>query len=353
MDLNTTWFLLVGVLISGYAVLDGFDLGVGILHLFAKSDAERDVHVGAIGPVWDGNEVWLLTGGGALFAAFPVVYATIFSGYYLALMLLLVALILRAVAMEFRHNVEAPAWRRAFDWAFGVGSLLPAILFGVAVGNVLRGVPLTPEHEWAGSFLGLLNPYAVLIGLVSLAMFVMHGALYLRMKSEGALHERMGKVAVGAWIAFLAVYALATVATFFVSPFLFEKATSNPAFWGLLLLLAGGLATIPRATRAGRSGTAFLASSVVIVSAIFLAAVSLFPRLVPSLGGLENSLDIYNSASSPKTQGVMLVIALLGMPLVLAYTAAVYRIFRGKVRPGHAYGEEPSAAERAGARAAR
>jgi len=337
MDLNTTCFLLVGVLISGYAVLDGFDLGVGVLHLFAKSDEERDVHVGAIGPVWDGNEVWLLTGGGALFAAFPVVYATIFSGFYLALMLLLVALILRAVSMEFRHNLEDPRWRHAFDWAFGVGSLLPCILLGVAVGNVLRVVPLTADHEWAGSFLGLLNPYAVLVGLVSLAMFVMHGALYLRMKSEGALAARMGKVATGAWVAFLALYALATAATFLVSPFLFEKVAGNPAFWLLLVLLLGGLVTIPRASRAGKAGTAFVASSVVIVAAIFLAAVSVFPRLVPSLHGLENSLDIYNSASSKKTQGVMLVIALLGMPLVLGYTAVIYRIFRGKVKPGHAY----------------
>ncbi|HZZ83814.1 MAG TPA: cytochrome d ubiquinol oxidase subunit II [Anaeromyxobacteraceae bacterium] len=353
MDLNTTWFLLVGVLIAGYAVLDGFDLGVGVLHLFARSDAERDVHVAAIGPVWDGNEVWLLTGGGALFAAFPVVYATVFSGFYLALMLLLVALILRAVSMEFRHNLEAPRWRHAFDWAFGVGSLLPSILLGVAVGNILRGVPLTAEHEWAGSFLGLLNPYAVLVGLVSLAMFVMHGALYLRMKSEGALYDRMGKVAVGAWVVFLALYAIATGATFLVSPFLFEKVAGSPLSWVLLALLLGGLATIPRATRAGKSGTAFLASSAVIVAAIFLAAVSMYPRLVPSLGWLGNSLDIYNSASSPKTQMVMLVIALLGMPLVIAYTVVIYRVFKGKVRPGQAYGAEPTAAERAGVRAAR
>ena len=351
MDLNTVWFLLVGVLISGYAVLDGFDLGVGVLHLFAKSDEERDVHVAAIGPVWDGNEVWLLTGGGALFAAFPVVYATVFSGFYLALMLLLVALILRAVSMEFRHGLDSPRWRRVFDWSFGVGSLLPSILFGVAVGNVLRGVPLTAEHEWAGSFLGLLNPYSVLVGLVSLSMFVMHGALYLRMKSEGALHERMGKVAVGAWAAFLAVYGIATVATFLVSPFLFEKVAAKPVFWALIALLAAGLFTIPRATRAGRSGTAFLASSATIVASIFLAATSLYPRLVPSLGGLWNSLDIYNSASSPKTRTVMLVIALLGMPLVLVYTAVVYRIFKGKVRPGQAYGAEPTAAEQAGIRA--
>ncbi len=170
MDLNLIWFVLVGVLIAGYAVLDGFDLGVGVLSLFGRSEAERRVHLEAIGPFWDGNEVWLLTGGGALFAAFPYVYATIFSGFYLALMLLLVALIARAVSLEYRFLVDGPRARRFFDVAFGVGSLLPAVLFGVAVGNVLRGVPVTAEREWAGTFLGLLNPYAVLVGLVTLAV---------------------------------------------------------------------------------------------------------------------------------------------------------------------------------------
>src|SRR5512143_2384366 len=182
MDLNTIWFLLIAVLLAGYAVLDGFDLGVGALSLFARGREERDLHAAAIGPVWDGNEVWLLTGGGALFAAFPMVYATVFSGFYLALMLLLLALIARAVSLEFRNLQEGAGWRRAWDVAFGVGSLLPSILLGVAVGNVLRGVPVTAEGEWAGSFLGLLNPYAILVGLVSLAFFTLHGALYLRVK---------------------------------------------------------------------------------------------------------------------------------------------------------------------------
>src|SRR5512147_1077494 len=174
MDLNTVWFLLIGVLLTGYAILDGFDLGVGVLHLFARDEEERRLHINAIGPVWDGNEVWLLTGGGALFAAFPVVYATVFSGFYLALMLLLVALILRAVSMEFRSKVDSPGWKKVWDWAFGIGSLLPAILFGVAFGNVLRGIPINEQGLFTGSFLELLNPYAILIGLLSLALFTMH-----------------------------------------------------------------------------------------------------------------------------------------------------------------------------------
>ena len=331
MDLNTTWFLLVGVLIAGYAVLDGFDLGVGVLHLFARSEEERRLHLQSIGPFWDGNEVWLLTGGGALFAAFPNVYATVFSGFYLALMLLLLALIARAVSVEFRGLQEAPAWRSAWDVAFGVGSLLPSVLFGVAVGNVLRGVPVTPEGEWAGSFLGLLNPYAVLVGLVSLSFFTLHGALYLRMKVGGALHERMGRWIPRLWGAFAALYAAATAATAVVSPSLFEGVLRKPLWIVPAVLVVASCAAIPVFHRAGREGLAFVASSATIVFAILAAAASMFPRLVPSSLGLEHSLTIYNAASTPKTQGVMLVIALLGMPLVLGYTIWVYRTFRGKV----------------------
>ena len=339
MDLNTIWFVLVGVLIAGYAVLDGFDLGVGVLSLFARSEEERSVHLQAIGPFWDGNEVWLLTGGGALFAAFPMVYATVFSGFYLALMLLLLALIARAVSMEFRNLLEGAAWRRAWDWAFGVGSLLPAILFGVAVGNVLRGVPVTAEGEWAGSFVGLLNPYAVLVGLTSLAFFTLHGALFLRLKATGNLFERLGRWIPGLWLAFAVLYAGATAASALVSPFLFEGVLGNPLWLALTALLVAAAAAVPLLHRAGRAGLAFAASSATIVLGILVAAVSLFPRLVPSSLSPANSLTIYNAASTPRTLGVMLVIALLGVPVVLGYTVWVYRVFRGKVvLDGEGYG---------------
>jgi cytochrome d ubiquinol oxidase subunit II len=336
MDLNTIWFLLIGVLLAGYAVLDGFDLGVGVLHLFARDDDERRVHVRSIGPVWDGNEVWLLTGGGALFAAFPPVYATVFSGFYLALMLVLFALIARAVALEFRGAVDGPRWRRVWDWAFGLGSLLPALLFGVAVGNVLRGVPITTAGDWAGSFVGLLNPYALLVGLVSLALFVMHGALWLKLKATGALAERMGRWALRAWAAFVVIYGVATGMTFVSAPHLFAGVTGRPLFWVFLVVLVAGLAAVPWATRRGKELQAFLASAAVIVAMVALCAVSLFPRIVPSSLGLGSSLTIYNSASTPRSLSVMLVIALVGMPFVLGYTAVVYWIFRGKVKPSDA-----------------
>ena len=213
IDLNTIWFLLVGILIIGYAILDGFDLGVGCLHLLARNDKERRIFMNSIGPVWDGNEVWLLTGGGALFAAFPVVYATVFSGFYLAFMLLLFALIFRAVSFEFRGKEESITWRKSWDWAFFLGSLLPAILFGVAIGNIMRGIPIDSEGIFRGSFLGLLNPYSLFIGIVSLTMFVWHGANYLTIKTESNLQIRAKKWAWQGWLVFLILYVIATVST--------------------------------------------------------------------------------------------------------------------------------------------
>ncbi|MGB2987879.1 MAG: cytochrome d ubiquinol oxidase subunit II [Phycisphaerae bacterium] len=331
MDLNTIWFLLIWVLLAGYAILDGFDLGVGVLHLFARDERERRVHVGAIGPFWDGNEVWLLTGGGALFAAFPPVYATVFSSFYLAFMLLLFALIFRAVSLEFRSQLDNPGWRRVWDWAFGLGSLIPAILFGVAIGNILRGIPIEADGTANVPFLSLLNPYALLIGVLTLAMFTMHGASFLVVKTEGELQHRMARWATSVWVAFVVLYLVATVSTFFVAPFLFDGVLSSPLFWVFLVLLLAAIVYVPVANRAGKFLRAFLASSVTIASMIGLMAVSLFPRLAPSSIALENSLTIYNASSTPRTLTVMLVIALVGMPIVIAYSAYIYRVFAGKV----------------------
>ena len=331
MDLNTTWFLLIWVLLAGYAILDGFDLGVGVLHLLARDERERRIHVGAIGPFWDGNEVWLLTGGGALFAAFPIVYATVFSSFYLALMLLLLALVFRAVSLEFRSQVDTPGWRRVWDWAFGLGSLIPAILLGVAMGNILRGIPIEADGTAAVSFLSLLNPYALLLGVMSLAMFTMHGAVFLAVKTEGDLQQRMARWASGTWIVFIVLYVAAFAATFFAAPFLFEGASGNPLFWAFLVLLLAACVTVPIAIRSEKFLRSFLASSVSIASVIGLAAVCLFPRVVPSSLDLANSLTVYNASSTPRTLTVMLIIALIGMPLVIAYTAYVYKMFAGKV----------------------
>lgn len=331
IDLNTIWFLLVGVLIIAYAILDGFDLGVGILHLLAKNDHERRISLNSVGPVWDGNEVWLLTGGGALFAAFPVVYATVFSAFYLALMLLLFALIFRAVSLEFRSKEESNAWRSSWDWAFFLGSLIPALLFGVALGNIMRGIPLDASHVFKGSFFGLLNPYSIVIGLLSVAMITWQGATYLTLKTEGDLQNRTKKWALLAWKIFVGLYILATILTVLVSPFLFHGILSNILFWIVLIVTVGSIALNPSFLKRAAYGKAFLASSLSIAGMLGLMAISLFPRLVPSSLDLANSLDIYNASSTPRTLGTMLIIALIGVPIVVIYTIYIYRQFRGKV----------------------
>lgn len=331
MDLNIIWFLLVGVLIIGYAILDGFDLGVGVIQLFTKDKTERKINVNSIGPVWDGNEVWLLTGGGALFAAFPVVYATVFSGYYLALVLLLAALIFRAVSFEFRKYVETEKARGYWDMAFAIGSTVAALLYGVAFGNVLEGLPIDKNGNYIGTFLGLLNPYALIVGVLSLVMFTMHGAIYLTLKTEGKQKEKMAALINKLWMAFTALYFIATMATFFFAPFLFEGMLKNPLFWVLLVALFAGILFIPISVKACKYGFAFLSSSVTIAMMILLSALSLFPRLVPSSIDPAYSLTIYNASSTPRTLTTMLIIALLGMPFVVGYTIFIYRVFRGKV----------------------
>jgi len=330
IDLNTIWFILIGVLIIGYAILDGFDLGVGVLSLFARGNKEKRIHMNAIGPVWDGNEVWLLTAGGALFAAFPIVYATVFSGFYMALMLVLTALIFRAVSFEFRNKVDSDSWRKLWDWSFGLGSLIPSILFGVAIGNVLWGIPIDNNGLFAGSFFGLLNPYSILVGLLSLVLFTMHGAVYLSMKTDGDLHKRTVAQANRFWVAMIVLYFLATLYTFFEADYLFEGIFGNPLFWILFILLLLSIIYIPLALKAEKYFRAFIASSLTILSMIGLAAVSIFPKIVPSLIDPNNSLTIYNASSTQKTLTVMLVIAAIGVPIVLVYTVYVYKVFKGK-----------------------
>ncbi len=329
--LQITWYLLFGGLLAGYAVLDGFDLGAGVLSLFTRSERDKRLFINAIGPVWDGNEVWLITAGAALFAAFPPVYASVFSGFYLALMLLLVGLILRAVALEFRGQVDSPRWRRLWDWSFGLGSLVPALLFGVAVGNILLGLPLDANGDYSGTFVDLLHPYALLIGLLGLVMFVCHGALYLAMKTEGELAERLRRWAGRAWMGWVGLFVLATVATLFFAPARMEGLLGSVWFWPVLALLLGGLAGLPLTLRAGRGGWAFLLSSAAICAHLALVGLSLYPALVPAAVDGGVALTIAGASSSARTLSTMLIIAALGMPLVLAYTVFIYRTFRGKV----------------------
>jgi cytochrome bd ubiquinol oxidase subunit II len=332
MDLNLIWFILIGILLSGYAILDGFDLGVGALHLLNKKDNERRIFINAIGPVWDGNEVWLVTGGGAMFAAFPDVYATVFSGFYNALILLLAVLIFRAVAIEFRSKRESKRWRQSWDVAFSVSSILIALLLGVALGNIALGIPLGADKEFAGTFLGLLNPYSVLVGITTLALFMMHGAIYIVMKTEGELHNKIRGWVNNTIIFFVICYVTTTMTTLIYLPHMIEPIKNSPGFFILALLNMLAIANIPREITRGKDFNAFLSSCASIFALIGLFAIGIHPNLVFSNPNPEYSLTIYNAASSQKTLTVMLIIAAIGVPFVLAYTVSIYWIFRGKVK---------------------
>jgi cytochrome d ubiquinol oxidase subunit II len=333
LDLNTVWFALVGVLFTGYVILDGFDLGVGVLHLLvARSDAERRINLNAIGPVWDGNEVWLVTGGGALFAAFPSVYATVFSGFYLAFMGLLCALIFRAVAIEFRSKSPSPRWRLFWDCSFAAGSLFSALLIGVAMGNIAWGIPIDARGEFAGSFLGLLNPYALLMGVTTVALFAMHGAIYLDLKTEGELQARLRRWINPLIITFILCYVIATLATLLYVPHITEAFRRQPWFFGVAVLVVLAIANIPRTVNARQEFGAFLSSCAAMAGLMAIFGVGMYPNLVFSSPDAANSLTAYNSASSHGTLRTMLIIALIGVPVVITYTISIYWIFRGKVK---------------------
>jgi cytochrome d ubiquinol oxidase subunit II len=332
LDLNTIWFLLIGALLSGYAILDGFDLGVGMLHLFVNDDKERRIMINSIGPVWDGNEVWLVTGGGALFAAFPHVYATVFSGFYNAFILLLFMLIFRAVAIEFRSKRPMKWWRQMWDVAFSVASFLIAFLMGVALGNIITGIPIGPDKEFAGTFLSLLNPYSILVGITTVALFMMHGAIYSVMKTEGELQAKLRRWVNNAIIFFAICYVTSTMATLIYYPHMVENFRSAPVIFIIALLNMLAIANVPREIFKGREFRAFLSSAVSIAALLLIFAIGIFPNIVYSNPNPEYSLTIYNAASSEKTLMIMLIIALIGIPFVLAYTISIYWIFRGKVK---------------------
>ena len=332
LDLNSTWFILIGVLFTGYAVLDGFDLGVGALHLFTKTDEERRIMLNAIGPVWDGNEVWLVTGGGALFAAFPNVYATVFSGFYLAFVLLLVALIFRAVAIEFRSKQPMLWWRRMWDIGFSAGSVVSSLLIGVVMGNIAWGISLDAAGEFAGGFWSLLGPYPLLLGLTTLALFMMHGAIYALMKTEGPLHDKLRGWINQCVIFFIICYAVTTMATLLYVTHMAARMRANPWLFSIALVNMLAIANIPREIHLERDWRAFVSSCVAMIALMGLFGLEMYPNLVLSNPDPAHSLTIHNAASSHKTLGIMLTIALTGVPIVLAYTVSIYWIFRGKVK---------------------
>lgn len=333
--LQVTWFCLIGVLLAGYIILDGFDLGVGLWYLFARNATDRRALMSSILPFWDGNEVWLLTGGGALFAAFPHVYATVFSGLYLALMILMFALIFRAVSIEFRSVSDH--WSGLWDGAFSIGSIIPVFLLGVAAGNILRGLPLDEHMNYTGSFIDLLNLYSLLIGITSFAMFATHGALFAVLRTTGDLAVKASKWAHSAWICFLALFLASAAVTIITQSQLMANYSAVPALLAIPAIALLAILAIGHYNRRGAVLKAFLASATTMLALMAAGGAAIFPKMVPALGDPSLSLTIMNSSSSPLTLKTMLIIALIGIPIVLAYTVWIHRIFRGKVSEDESY----------------
>ncbi|ROS31133.1 cytochrome d ubiquinol oxidase subunit II [Cellulomonas sp. PhB150] len=331
MELTTVWFILIAVLWTGYLVLEGFDFGVGMLlgWLPHKQDRERErrVMINTIGPVWDGNEVWLLTAGGATFAAFPEWYATLFSGFYLPLLLILLALIIRVVAFEWRGKINDDRWRAWADRALIVGSWVPAVLWGVAFANIVRGVELDADHQYVGGFWALLNPFALLGGATTALIFLTHGAAFLALKSAGDIRDRAASLA-----ARLAPVTLVVAAAWAIWA---QVAYSDAAWtWAAVAVAAVALVVLVLATRTRREGLAFIASAVTIVAAVVLIFGSLFPDVMPAFDP-ANSLTVTNASSTHYTLTVMTWVAVILTPVVLLYQGWTYWVFRKRVSTAH------------------
>jgi cytochrome bd ubiquinol oxidase subunit II len=335
--MNTVWFIVLAALLAGYAVLDGFDLGVGIVHFaLGRSTRERGMLIDTIGPVWNGNEVWLLAAGGAMFVAFPHVYAASFSGFYLALMLVLWLLLLRGLGIEFRHQIDNDLWKHAWDVVFSLASGVLAILFGVALANVLRGVPLDQTGEFRGTFTLLLNPFAILGGLLSLATLAQHGAAWVALKTEGEVQARARRFAGRLWFMSTALLAAVVVASFAVRPDFTRNFLMRPWLGIFPLIAAAAVVLVPMYQARRDERKAFAAGGVMIASTVASVAAGLFPLLLPaSRGSAHPGLDIYNSAAATGSLRVALGVYLFGMTLIGVYMINIYRIWRGKVQ--HVY----------------
>ena len=332
MDLNILWFLLIGGMFTAYAVLDGFDLGVGILHLFTRTDAERRAMITSIGPVWDGNEVWLVTGVGALFGAFPDAYSTLFSGFYTVYVLILVGLIFRGVAIEFRNLEASGRWRRSWDFLFAVGSIVPTLMFGIMVGNLIVGIPIGPDKEViAENFFALLRPYPILVGIFVLSLFTLHGALWLNFKMTGELQTRVKGWAKRCFWIFLAMYIVTSGATIYLYPHMIANFGHFWWAWILVVLTVLAVLNVPRTLHLGYELRALLNVACIIAGTFTLFGIGVFPNLIRSSLDAAYSLNLHNAASSSSTLGIMLIMAIVGIPFIMSYTVGIYWVFRGKV----------------------
>ncbi|RUQ97165.1 cytochrome d ubiquinol oxidase subunit II [Labedella endophytica] len=328
MDLPTLWFWIVAALFVGYFVLDGFDFGVGMsLPFLGRDDTDRRVLINTIGPVWDLNETWVIVAGAAIFAAFPEWYATLFSGFYLALLLILLALIIRGVSFEYRHQRPELAWKRRFDWMITIGSAVPALLWGVAFANIVQGVPLDADHNFTGTFFSLLNPYALLGGATTLLLFFTHGVYFVALKTEGEIRARARRLGITA-----SILTIVVAASFLAWTVLAYGTLLGTAFAAVAAVALIGSAL---ANSRGREGVAFTLMATTIAAAVLALFSSLFPAVMPASNDMANSLTIENASSSTYTLTIMSWTALVFLPLVLAYQAWTYWTFRKRITRAH------------------
>ncbi len=329
--LETTWFIIWGLLWAVYFVLDGFDLGLGsMLHYFGRNDRDRRIIFNTMGPFWDGNEVWLITAGGVTFAAFPKTYAVMFSVMYSPLMLLLFGLIIRGISFEFRSKHDSPLWRKTWDMCMAVGSFLPAFLLGTAFANIFRGLPFDGEGVFSGNILTFLNPYGLLGGVLFLLFFLVHGSLWLALKTEGELHEKGLKTSGMLWYLLTAGAVIFLVSSWFATS-LYDNYLMSPILFSLIAVTVAALFGIKYFIKKEMPGKAWICSAISIAGAVFFGIAGLFPKMFPSSLDGEFSLTAFNSSSSPLTLKIMLGVVLILVPAVIAYQAWVYKIFRGKV----------------------
>jgi len=332
IDYNVWWYLVFGAVISGYAILDGFDLGAGALHLFLRKEQSRRIAINAIAPLWDGNEVWLVIGGGALFAGFPIAYAAIFSAFYVPFMVFLVGLIFRGVAIEFRSKETMAWWRKTWDVVYCVACIVIALSLGLMLGNVVQGLPLNSEKEFAGNWLFFFNPFSIFVSITTLALFMMHGAIYLAMKTENRLYTKLHLLANSFTIFFVVSFVITTLYTLLYIPRMSDFFRNNPVSFAVPIMMTLSIANIPRQIKRGKYRYAFLSSAITIALLLIMVALDVFPYLLYSPQHPQNSITIYNASSSPKTMKILLIIALIGTPLVGVYTSFVFWTFKGKVK---------------------
>lgn len=331
MALQSVWFFLWGLLWAVFFMTDGFDMGIGTLYPFlGQSERDKNMMIHAMGPLWDGNEVWLLTAGGVTFAAFPLVYAVMFSSLYTALMLILFALILRGVSFEFRNKVDSPAWKKVWDTCIFLGSFLPALLFGVAFGNIFKGIPFDQDGIYHGSLLTLLNPYGLLGGLLFLGLFLTHGALWLTIRTDGDLALRAERLAGKLWPVLTGVAVVFLVATYIFTP-LYDNYLGHPILLLVPAIAVAALLGIKYFLMRKAFFKAWLASAGTIVGCTFFGIIGLFPNLFPSSIDATYSLSAFNASSSPLTLKIMLIVVLLFVPVVIAYQVWSYNLFSVKV----------------------